>query len=109
MKDYEGAKETFTSILKDYPSSDLVIPETRLWLGRTLIASDDIENGILELLKVPVMHPKCEHIATAYIEAARAYNKIGKNDKAKKMYSEVLKSNPNQEQKKEAEEATRKK
>ena len=109
MKDYEGAKETFTQILKDYPSTDLVIPETRLWLGRTLIASKDTENGILELLKVPVLYPKCEHIATAYIEAARAYNELQKPDKAKKMYSEVLKSNPTPEQKKEAEEATKKK
>ncbi len=109
MKDYEGAKETFTNILKEYPSSDLVIPETRLWLGRTLIASKDTENGILELLKVPVLYPKCEYIATAYIEAARAYNELNKTDKAKKMYSEVLKSNPTPEQRKEAEEATKNK
>ena len=109
MKDYEGAKETFTNILKEYPSTDLVIPETRLWLGRTLIASKDTENGILELLKVPVLYPKCEYIATAYIEAARAYNELQKPDKAKKMYSEVLKSNPTPEQRKEAEEATKNK
>ncbi|MBP5470623.1 MAG: tetratricopeptide repeat protein [Candidatus Riflebacteria bacterium] len=109
MKDYEGAKETFTNILKEYPSTDLVIPETRLWLGRTLIASKDTENGILELLKVPVLYPKCEYIATAYLEAARAYNELQKPDKAKKMYLEVLKSNPTPEQRKEAEEATKNK
>jgi TolA-binding protein len=74
-----------------------------------MIALEDTENGILELLKVPVLYPKSEHNATAYIEAARAYNKLGKSDKAKKMYLEVLKSKPNQEQRKEAEEATKKK
>ena len=109
MKDYDGAKETFSQILKDYPATDQVVPETRLWLGRTMIAMEDTENGILELLKVPVLYPRSEHIATAYTEAARAYNKLNKPDKAKKMYSEVLKSKPSLEQKKEAEEATKKK
>ena len=55
------------------------------------------------------MYPRCEFIATAYIEAARAYNKIGKADKAKKMYNDVLKSNPTPEQRKEAEDFTKKK
>jgi TolA-binding protein len=109
MQDYEGAKDTFSQILKDYPSTDQVIPETRLWLGRTLIALNDTENGILELLKVPVMYPKCDYIADAYIESARAYNKLGKTDKAKKMYNDALKSKPNPEQRKEAEDFTKKK
>ena len=109
MKDYAGAKDTFTQILKDYPSTDQVIPETRLWLGRTLIALEDTDNGILELLKVPVMYPRCQFIADAYIEAARAYNKLGKADKAKKMYNDALKSNPTPEQRKEAEDFTKNK
>ncbi len=109
MKDYTGAKEAFNEILKNYPSTDIVIPETRLWLGRTMIALNETDDGILELLKVPVLYPKCEYISTAYIEAARAYNSLGKTDKAKKMYTEVLKSNPTQDQRKEAEEATKKK
>lgn len=107
MQDYVAAKETFTKILKDYPATDLVIPETRLWLGRTLIASEDIENGILELLKVPVLYPRCSYIADAYIEAARAYNKLGSTNKAKKMYSEALKFSPTKEQRQEAENATK--
>lgn len=106
MQDYTGAKETFNQILKDYPSSDLVVPETRLWLGRSMIALEDTDNGILELLKVPVMYPKCNYIADAYIESARAYNKLGKADKAKKMYALALKANPTEAQKKEATEAT---
>lgn len=103
MQDYDGAKETFSQILKDYPSTDQVIPETRLWLGRTMIAANDLDNGVLELLKVPVMYPKCSYIADAYTEAARAYNKLNKADKARKMYDAVLKSNPTAEQRKEAE------
>ena len=103
MKDYAGAKDTFNAILAEYPSTDQVIPETRLWLGRSLIAAEETENGILETLKVPVMYPKCPFVADAYVEAARAYGKIGKTDKAKLMYAEALKSNPTAEQRKEAE------
>lgn len=107
MKDYAGAKETFEGILRDYPSTDLVIPETRLWLGRAMIGAEDYDNGVLELLKVPVMYPQCNFVADAYTEAARVYNKQGKTDKAVKMYKEVLKSHPNAEQKTEAENATK--
>lgn len=105
MKDYDNAKDIFNEILKEYSSNKAVVSETRLWLGRTLIESEEIEKGILELLKIPVSFPKSEYVATSYLEAARAYNKIGKADKAKKMYNEVLKSKPTENQKIEAEQA----
>lgn len=94
MKDYPAAEETLRSILKDYPASDASIPETRLWLGRTLVALNNIEDGISELLNVPVMYPKSTLHAEAYAEAARAYDKSGRRDKARRMWSEVLRIQP---------------
>ena len=103
--DYPAAIKNFKSVLKDYPASDAATPESRLWLGKSLIASDKIEDGILEALKVPVLYPKSEHIASAYAVAAKAYSKLGKKDKSQRMWKEVLKSAPSSELKKQAEEA----
>ncbi|HOY65956.1 MAG TPA: tetratricopeptide repeat protein [Candidatus Ozemobacteraceae bacterium] len=94
MKDYAGAVETFEGILKDYPATDVTIPETRLWLGRSLLALDRTDDGISELLKIPVMYPKSPLHADAYAEAARGYHKAGRRDKAKRMWAEVLRIQP---------------
>lgn len=94
MKDYAGAEEAFRSILKDYPVSDAAIPETRLWLGRTLVSLNKADDGIIEFLNVPVMYPKSPLHAEAYAEAARAYDKLGRRDKARRMWGEVLRIQP---------------
>lgn len=94
MKDYPGAVATFKAILKDYPSSDIAVPETRLWYGRTLIADGKIDDGILEVLKVPVLHPKSSYVAEAYVEAAKAYETLGKTARSRQMWKEVLKVQP---------------
>ena len=107
-KDYKGAIETFTAILKDYPATDAAIPESRLWFGKSLIASGDIENGILEVLKVPVLYPGSEFIGQAYAEAARAYEKLNNINKSRMMYEELLKINPSPELRQEAETALKK-
>jgi TolA-binding protein len=107
-KDFKGAIETFAAILKDYPATDAAIPESRLWFGKSLIASDDIENGILEVLKVPVLYPGSEFIATAYAEAARAYAKLNNINKSRMMYEELLKVKPPAELRQEAETALKK-
>ena len=90
-KDYDGAAETFKAILKDYPPSDVAIPECRLWLGRTFIAQGKADDGVLEVLKVPVLYPKSPLIAEAYAEAARAFAGLGKMPKSLQMWREVLK------------------
>ena len=107
-KDYPGAIETFAAILKDYPATDAAIPESRLWFGKSLIASGDIENGILEVLKVPVLYPGSEFIAPAYAEAARAYAKLNNINKSRMMYEELLKVKPSVELRQEAETALKK-
>lgn len=104
-KDYEAAIETFRSVLKDYPSNDAAIPESRLWLGKSLIAAGDPENGILEVLKVPVLYPGSNLGAEAYAEAARAYVLTGNLKKSLQMWQEVLKNQPSENLKKEAEKA----
>jgi TolA-binding protein len=71
--DFKAAIETFSAIIKDYPATDSSIPETRFWLGKSLIASGDVETGILEVLKVPVLYPGSQLTAEAYAEAARSY------------------------------------
>ncbi len=91
MKDYEAAAATFREILKEYPATDVAIPECRLWLGRTLIAQGKKDDGILEVLKVPVLYPKSPLIAEAYAEAARAYGDLGRGQKALQMWREVVK------------------
>ncbi len=106
--DHKGAIETFAAIIKDYPPSDAAIPETRLWLGKSLIASGDIEGGVLEVLKVPVLFPGNAYIAEAYLEAARGYAKLKNLNKSRMMYEEVLKANPSPEFKAEAEAALKK-
>ncbi|MBF0545012.1 MAG: tetratricopeptide repeat protein [Candidatus Riflebacteria bacterium] len=93
-KDFSGAIETFEAILKDYPSTDIAIPESRLWLGRSFIALGKTEDGILEILKIPVLYPKSSLVSEAFAEAARTYSEKGLNEKAKKMWKEVLKSQP---------------
>ncbi|HQG27303.1 MAG TPA: tetratricopeptide repeat protein, partial [Candidatus Ozemobacteraceae bacterium] len=95
MKDFAGAEEAFRSILKDYPASDAAIPETRLWLGRTLVSLGKIDEGIIEFLNVPIMYPKSPLHAEAYAEAARGYEKLGRRDKARRMWGEVLRVQPN--------------
>jgi TolA-binding protein len=107
--DYPAAIETFKAVLKDYPSNDAAIPESRLWLGKSLIAEGDIDNGILEVLKVPVLYPGSDLIAEAYAVAARAYVKQNNLKKALQMYEEVLKNKPSEELQKEALEYLRKK
>jgi len=94
LKDYSAAEEAFRAILKDYPASDTTIPETCLWLGRTLVALNRAEDGIIELLKLPVMYPKSTLHAEAYAETARAYHKLGRRDKARQMWSEVRRIQP---------------
>lgn len=108
MQDYQGAIETFAAILKDYPATDAAIPESRLWFGKSLIAAGDLENGILEVLKVPVLYPGSEFIPQSYAEAARAYLKLNNLNKSQMMYEELLKANPDEELRKEAETALRK-
>jgi len=95
MKDFAGAEEAFRAILRDYPASDAAIPETRLWLGRTLVSLNKADDGIIEFLNVPIMYPKSLHHAEAYAEAARAYDKLGRRDKARRMWGEVLRLQPN--------------
>ncbi|GAB4276349.1 MAG: hypothetical protein Kow0029_18220 [Candidatus Rifleibacteriota bacterium] len=106
--DYPAAIETFKGVLKDYPSTDSAIPESRLWLGKSLIASGDLDNGILEILKVPVLYPGSPFIAEAYAEAARAYEKKDNLKKSLQMWEEVLKHKPSEDLKKEALEALKK-
>lgn len=108
MNDFKAAIESFASILKDYPATDAAIPETRLWLGKSLIASGETDNGILEILKVPVLYPGCAHIAEAYAEAARGYQKLQNVNKSRMMYEEVLKAQPTPELRAEAEAALKK-
>lgn len=101
-KDYAAAIEEFKAVLKDYPATDAAIPESRFWLGKSLIANDEIDNGILEILKVPVLHAKAGFVAEAYAEAARAYMKIDNIRRARMMWEEVLKASPSQALKEEA-------
>ena len=89
-KDLPAAEATFREILREYPATDVAIPETRLWLGKTLLAQGKSEAGVLEILQVPVMHPKSALIAEAYVEAARAYDRAKMPARAKKMWKEVL-------------------
>ncbi len=100
--DYPAAISAFKEVLKDYPSTDAAIPETRLWLGRSLIASGDLDNGILEVLKVPVLYPGSNLGADAYAEAARAYAANDNLKKSLKMWEEVLKNKPDESLQKEA-------
>jgi tetratricopeptide (TPR) repeat protein len=100
--DFEAAIETFRKVLKDYPSTDSAIPESRFWLGKGLVAAGDIDNGVLEILKVPVLYPEVDFIAQAYAEAAKAYLKKDNLKKSLQMWQEVLKHNPDEELKKEA-------
>ena len=106
--DYKAAIETFTKVLKKYPSTDAAIPESRLWLGKSLIAAKDIDNGILELLKVPVLYPDCNFKLEAYASAARAYNQTGNLKKSLQMWEEVLINNPTPALKQEALKALKK-
>ncbi len=107
-QDYKGAIETFAAILKDYPATDAAIPESRLWFGKSLIASGDRENGILEVLKVPVLYPGSDFAAQAYAEAARTYEKLNNINKSRMMYEELLKIKPSEDLRKEAEAALKK-
>lgn len=100
--DFAAAIEEFKAVLNDYPATDAAIPESRFWLGKSLIANDDIDNGILEILKVPVLHPKADFVADAYAEAARAYMKTDNIRRARMMWEEVLKSSPSNSLKNEA-------
>lgn len=109
LNDYKSACEVFKKLLKDYPKTDAAIPESQLWLGKSLIKYGKIEDGILEVLKVPVLFPKSNFSAEAYAEAARAYAQLGKSGKSRKMWKEVLKSKPDSKLKKEAKEAINKK
>ncbi len=104
LKDYENAIVIFKEILKDYPSSDVAIPESRLWLGKSLVASGKIDEGILEVLKVPILYPGNSNSADAYFTAARGYKLVGQTAKMKQMYEETLKHKPTEEMKHEAEE-----
>ncbi|MEW6712031.1 MAG: tetratricopeptide repeat protein [Candidatus Riflebacteria bacterium] len=101
-KDFAAAIETFRAVLQDYPSTDAAIPESRLWLGKSLVAAGDTENGILEVLKVPVLYPGSAFIAEAFAEAARAYAINGNLKKSLKMWEEVLKNKPSEALEKEA-------
>jgi TolA-binding protein len=101
-KDYPAAIATFRDLLKDYPSTDAAIPESRLWLGKSLIAAGDSDDGILEVLKVPVLYPDSEFVTQAYATAARAYMNKDSLKKSLQMWQEVLKHNPSEELKKEA-------
>ena len=106
--DFKAVIETFSAIIKDYPPGDAAIPETRFWLGKSLIANGDIEGGVLEILKVPVLYPGTTFAAESYLEAARAYGKLKNLNKSRMMYEEVLKANPSPEFKAEAEAALKK-
>jgi len=107
-KDYKGAVETFAAILKDYPATDAAIPESRLWFGKSLIATGEMENGILEVLKVPVLYPNSGFSAQAYTEAARTYEKLNNINKSRMMYEELLKTSPTADLRQEAEQALKK-
>lgn len=108
MNDYKAAIEMFTGIIKDFPATDAAIPETRFWLGKTLIASGELETGVLEVLKVPVLFPGNPLTAESYAEAARAYVKMNNINKSRMMYEEVLKAKPSPELQNEANEALKK-
>lgn len=108
MNDFKAAIESFASIIKDYPATDAAIPETRLWLGKSLIASGDVDLGILEVLKVPILYPGCNYVTDAYIEAARGYAKLKNINKSRMMYEEALKAKPTPEMRIEAEAALKK-
>ncbi|MFZ2958798.1 MAG: tetratricopeptide repeat protein [Candidatus Ozemobacteraceae bacterium] len=90
-KDFKAAEETFRAILKDYPAVDVAIPESRLWLARSIFAQDRREDGIMEVLKVPVLYPRSPLIADAYAEAARACDGAKLKARAGKLWREVLK------------------
>ncbi len=101
--DYPAAIETFKKLLKDYPSTDAAIPESQLWLGKSLIANKDIDEGILAILKVPVLYPQSNLAAEAYAEAAKAYESKDNLKKSLAMWQQVLDSSPSPELKLEAE------
>jgi TolA-binding protein len=107
LQDFPGAEETFKSILKEYPSTDVAIPETRLWYGKSLCAQNRYEDGILEILKVPVLHSRNPLVPEAFAEAARAYEAQGNKAKAKKMWQETVKAQPSGELAKEAREKSK--
>ncbi|HNV69988.1 MAG TPA: tetratricopeptide repeat protein, partial [Candidatus Ozemobacteraceae bacterium] len=92
-KDYPAAATMFLDILREYPATDVAVPESRFWLGKNLIAQGRVEDGILELLKVPVLYPKSPLVTEAYAEAARAYQSQGLTQRAEKMWRELLKVN----------------
>lgn len=108
-EDFPAAIEAFRAVLKDYPATDASIPESRMWLGKSLIASGDPDNGILEVLKVPVLYPGSKLAPDSYAIAARAYSSKDNLKKALQMWEEVLKNRPSDELQKEALEFLRKK
>jgi len=55
-----------------------------------LIALDRVDEGILEVLKVPVLFPRSQFVPEAYANAARAYFSQGKDENAQKMWRELL-------------------
>jgi TolA-binding protein len=103
MGDYENSIKNLSAILKEYPATDVVIPEARLWLGKGLIATGQVEDGVLEALKVPVLYPKNKDVAEAYATAARGYKQVKNQEKMEMMYKEVLKHKPSAALKTEAE------
>jgi tetratricopeptide (TPR) repeat protein len=94
LKDYPASEETFRAIIKDYPATDVVIPESHFRLGKSLIAQNRTIDGVTEILKVPVLYPKHPLAAEAYAEVARAYTTDGRTDRARKMWQEVLRLQP---------------
>lgn len=103
MGDYENSIKNLSAILKEYPATDVVIPEARLWLGKGLIATGKVDDGVLEALKVPVLYPKNKDVAEAYATAARGYKQVKNQEKMEMMYREVLKHKPSAALKTEAE------
>lgn len=94
MNDYESAIGEFRKVLTNYPPTDAAIPESRYWLGKSIIMSGEIEDGILEILRVPVFHSDTIYAAKAYVAAAKGYEKLGDSIRAKAMWNKVLLSNP---------------
>lgn len=96
IKEFDATIKILKDIIKN-KSESFNHPEAQLWLGKCLQEQQNLNDAILELLKVPILYPNSKFIAEAYANAAKAYQKLGNKQKAIEMWQNVLKSNPSPE------------
>ncbi len=88
-KNYTGARESFTTVVKSYPKSDLA-DDAQFHLAESYFSEKGYEQAILAYQVVIAKYPKSNQRPAALYKQAIAFERIGDAQHAKERFKDLL-------------------